>query len=377
MKTPIKIFGKNSSKYEYFKYHLNEQLNKLRLDIPIVEVNDLDDIIEANIEAIPAVIINDKTQLVCYPTQNVNDFIRDTLHQILIEYKYGKMKKILVPTDFSESSVNAFSYACELARKINASITLSHYYHPTLDTSTITDYKESLQRKLEEMVEDERKVDHSLENIIYISTDLKMKFATEEILDQSKSNDIIIMATSRGEGGSNKWFGSVSTQISKNADCPVLLIPPKTSKKKTTEVLYPLKTKIKNLENINWLFQLLNPTIHLIHFDTTEIHSPMIKEMLGEKSPLLDSENPLRITYESNKCDDIDECIREYIKENDIDLLVLEKGKEHLFEFLLHRSVTEKILDNINIPVLVLNDRQKSRRSQNGLKRQNKITTSK
>ena len=62
----------------------------------------------------------------------------------------------------------------------------------------------------------------------------------------------------------------------------------------------------------------------------------------------------------------------EYIDENDIDLLILEKGKEHLFEFLLHRSVTEKILANINIPVLVLNERQKSRRSQNGTERQSK-----
>ena len=43
MKT-IKIFGTHSSKYEYFKFELFRQLERSGIDVPVIEINDIDQI---------------------------------------------------------------------------------------------------------------------------------------------------------------------------------------------------------------------------------------------------------------------------------------------------------------------------------------------
>lgn len=45
------------------------------------------------------------------------------------------MKTILVPVDYSETSVGAAIYACELAKLLSAKVTLFHAYHPPIPSS--------------------------------------------------------------------------------------------------------------------------------------------------------------------------------------------------------------------------------------------------
>ena len=159
------------------------------------------------------------------------------------------------------------------------------------------------------------------------------------------------MATSRGLHGSKKWFGSVSKDVASNASCPVILLPPATEYEATQKVLYPLKSKMKGFTSIRWMLEDLNPELHIVHFDTSGIRSPMIQELLGDHTDLISDENPWNVIYNNSRCtqEELTRCLSDYINAHDIDLLVLEKGKEHLFEFLLHKSISDKMLDRVDI----------------------------
>ena len=357
MVVPLKIYGKGSNKYNYFKYHLHSHLTKYGLDIPVKEVNDLDDIIASGVEAIPAIKIKNFPMMACTPQQNINDFLKESMEKIMQVYKSEQMKKILFPTDFSDASKRAFEYAKKIAHKVNATLTVVNYYRPNMDMTPAM-HQNEIAKKIDRFVSTDVMDRESLFEAVHLNREYILGFAGEEIVNRSNEFDLIIMPTSRGLHGSKKWFGSVSKEVVENSECPVILLPPGDEFEGARNVLYPLKEEMKGFDSIEWFLDEMSPTLHVVHFDTNDQHSPMIQEMLGQHSNLLSSDNDWNVIYENQKCqrDQLLTCISNYINEKEIDLLILEKGKEHLFEFLLHKSISEKMLDRVDIPVIVLHE---------------------
>ena len=126
------------------------------------------------------------------------------------------------------------------------------------------------------------------------------------------------MATSRGVEGSKKWFGSVSSEASKHSNCPVVLVPPGGNFGEIRNILYPLKSKLEGMDSIMWILEKVHPDLHLVHFDKDVIHSPMIKEILGEHTSILDSKNPWRVVYANDECDAVEQCIADYIQKKEL-----------------------------------------------------------
>lgn len=357
MQTPIKIYGKASSRYNYFKYHLNNQISKYDLRIPLEEIKNIDEIIDAGVEAIPAVKIKGYPMYVCHPHQNINDFLQETMDKIMKVYKSDIMKKILFPTDFSESSKRAFKYVKDMALEMNAAITIVHYYKPSLDISP-AHHQDDIAKRMDDFLGTEAQDRNSLYNSISVKREYFLGFAGEEIIKRSEDFNLIVMATSRGLHGSKKWFGSVSKSVAQNASCPVILLPPGDVHESTKKVLYPLKSRMKGFSSIRWLLEELDPELHLVHFNTSGMRSPMIQEILGDHTDLISDDNDWKVTYQNSNCEpeELTKCLSEYINAHDIDLLVLEKGKEHLLEFLLKKSISEKMLDRVEIPVIILHE---------------------
>jgi len=144
------------------------------------------------------------------------------------------MKKILVPTDFSERAKDAYMYARELAEKYNASIKVVHVYHPTGDLVNphgFSQIPELEDIKKESMIQF---VSHGFSNTIVdvitaeqIEHEIIIGFPIEKIIDLSKEDyDLIVMGTT-GKGGHvlEKLMGSISSKVSQYAHCPVLLVP--------------------------------------------------------------------------------------------------------------------------------------------------------
>ena len=171
------------------------------------------------------------------------------------------MKKILVPTDFSENSKCALNYAIELAEQLNALITVVHVYHPSINNMNeymiITDNElESISRdRLNEFVKNKKSERQNKVTVMdRIEQKLEIGFATEKLVNMSKSGeyDMIVMGATGSTGLLEKVFGKVSLHVAKSSACPVLLIPSGVRFEPVEEIMFAIEYEVVNQHAFNW-----------------------------------------------------------------------------------------------------------------------------
>ncbi|MEN8886671.1 MAG: universal stress protein [Winogradskyella sp.] len=140
------------------------------------------------------------------------------------------MKKILVPTDFSEQAENALKVAAMLAKKHNAAIYLLHMMEIPMQQidpgSTYSDVPEALffMKLAHKRFEDLMKSDY-LEGITVHET-VKTDITFNEIKDSCKefNIDLIVMGSHGASGLKEMFVGSNAEKVVRTSDVPVLVI---------------------------------------------------------------------------------------------------------------------------------------------------------
>jgi hypothetical protein len=127
--TKLELLGIGSSKDRLLKANLLQALHELKLDIPITEVKNIDQLMKYDITGIPALVVNGKVVF-----QKVVPKVEDLkiVLNILLKKEGPKndIKKIIVPTDFSETADNALQFAIDLAKKLDARVHVIHVHSP-------------------------------------------------------------------------------------------------------------------------------------------------------------------------------------------------------------------------------------------------------
>ena len=146
-----------------------------------------------------------------------------------VEGETVKIKRILVPTDFSEHAEESFAQALEFAKTFEARIELLHIYDiPDLATvyeltfpaEVDAGIRKAASRKLEEWKK------RATAEGIEASTHLVFGQPSRAIVDRARESktDLIVMAT-RGLGAiKHMLLGSVAERTIRTAPCPVLTI---------------------------------------------------------------------------------------------------------------------------------------------------------
>jgi len=145
-----------------------------------------------------------------------------------------KFQKILLPTDFSDESLYALSYAADFAKMFNAKLYLLyviydiekasnlHIPHPSI-TDLYKDLEAHAKRNLDSFGID------MLEGIKNVETVVKRGIPYEEVIKFASENDIdlIIIGTIPRSGVERFFVGSTTQRIIRNAPCPVLVVTKK------------------------------------------------------------------------------------------------------------------------------------------------------
>lgn len=121
-------------------------LSDLGIRATIELVTDVDELMRYQINGIPALIMDGKIsfQKKVPTVEEIKAQLTDLVNQ---KKKPFVMKNILVPTDFSETSRDAYLFALEIADKVEAPVKLLNICHPVVATDTAY-----LPEELEEMV---------------------------------------------------------------------------------------------------------------------------------------------------------------------------------------------------------------------------------
>jgi nucleotide-binding universal stress UspA family protein len=257
------------------------------------------------------------------------------------------MKKILVPTDFSENSKCAFNYAIELAKHLKAEITVVHIYHPSINNMNefmiITDNElEAISRKLlDEFVKDNKSKSQKEVTVANrIEQKLEIGFVTEKLINMSKSGeyDMIIMGATGSTGLLEMVFGKVSLE-------PI------------REIMYAIEYELVNescLVELEILSKNLEANVHLVHVyeginkKSTGLKSSLIEKIFQQKVP------NLKFTMEAISSDSVVHGLEEYARMKEMDWMVLVKSQRKLWQQLLHSSKTNKIILDPQIPLMVM-----------------------
>lgn len=276
------------------------------------------------------------------------------------------MKKILFPTDFSDTSLNAFKYALNVANKFGATISTVHTYTvPIVSTTPVVMVEEMTTLTEQAIMEDyavfNKKI-HELaieENLTQINIDHTLEFGLTitEIINASKKEkvDLIIMG-SKGAEGLRKWlFGSHAVSMIEQANCPVLIIPDEVDYSPIFKIAFATNfedlddTILKNL--LKWI-GIFDAELHFVHVaDKGELIDLEQFSNMSEIKELAERyENiKLKILYD----DDVTEELEDYAKAEDVNVLVMVTHKYSFFKRLLNPSLTRKMVFGAELPLLV------------------------
>jgi universal stress protein A len=134
-----------------------------------------------------------------------------------------KLKKILVPLDFSDCSKKALQYAIPFAKQFDADLTLLHVLRPyppmlemsPVDVESIGDTKAALEG-----------FRRTIDDAIRSRTAIRRGDPPVEIIDVAMELgiDLIILSTHGHTGVARVLMGSTTEKVVRHAGCPVLVV---------------------------------------------------------------------------------------------------------------------------------------------------------
>lgn len=154
------------------------------------------------------------------------------------------MKKILIPTDFSDHAEYALKVAAQIAKKNNGEIILLHMLElphqgsdalgAGSDIPEIMFFKNAAIRRLEELM-DEDYLDG-----LKVSEIVQFELAFDGILNISQKNnvDLIVMGSHGASGFKEMFIGSNAEKVVRNSDIPVLIIKREESNFKVNDFVF-------------------------------------------------------------------------------------------------------------------------------------------
>ncbi len=137
-----------------------------------------------------------------------------------------ELKRILVPTDFSEYSAEAIGYACTLADKFKSELHLLHVLEVHVSSTPVFGGGLALNPRTKESNE---AAENALKRLVSERTAVRATAEGPpflEILRYAKDNDIdlIVMGTHGRSGLAHVMIGSVAERVVRKASCPVMTV---------------------------------------------------------------------------------------------------------------------------------------------------------
>lgn len=279
------------------------------------------------------------------------------------------MKKILLPTDFSDNALNAIKYAVQLFKDEKCTFYLLNTYTPTIyyleyvpinpDPSGLSAaIKENLLKDLNGIVEklktEFNNRNHDFETIASFNTLIL------EIGEITKERDIdyIVMGTKGATGAKEILFGSNTVHVLKNAKCPVLAIPSNFDYENPQEILFPSDYGVNFQEkHIQPIIDIALPHHGRVNILNVSYGYDLTEEQEKNKKKLESYFKNIAYLFHSVINEDIPEAITMFQQKTRVNLLAMINNKHSFFENLFFKSTINQIGFHLNIPFLVIPSR--------------------
>ncbi len=272
--------------------------------------------------------------------------------------------RFLIPINFEPYTLNAINYSSLLAEKFEGEITLLHAFSPYLDEDGETNDEYNQLTTIDDTLYELEKIkNQTIKDYNNSNVTIKTKVIEgypEDVIPSFCNEycpDLIVMGT-RSKGETIKeLLGSVTLDIIRNVNFPVLAVPKDydLNLNKLNNILFLTdfcKGEYTSLHKLVRLTMSFNTVIHNIQYSPEgkeKVDIELLNEYLEYCSTTYRNQ---QIEAEYIYGEDILAATTEYIKNTDIDLLAITRKKRSAIAKFLHPSITKTMLFNIDIPML-------------------------
>ncbi len=277
------------------------------------------------------------------------------------------MKKILVPTDFSETAHWAIELACDIALRAHADLIVLHIVEQPGDKSFNamgqTDDDDHWEDKIytARLIEKAKaRLDQVLASIeargLRVSSELRLGNTYHGIREMVTDHvvDLVVMGTNEHSRAEQVLLGSNTQKVVRFAKCPVLTVHQKPSANDFKNIVYATSMSldegsfaavVKNAQ------ELYGATIHLVRINTPMNFKPDIDSMKAMKRFV----EKLHITkYTLSIFNDLseEEGIVHFAETVNADLIAMATHGRTGFAHMLVGSIAEDVVNHSRKPVL-------------------------
>ncbi len=275
------------------------------------------------------------------------------------------MKKILVPTDFSDYAQAATAVAIDLARKSDAEIyflhlepTVAQVVHEQAHGST-NELPETKQRLAFTKDALRKEVENAERAGVKATPVLVFDNGTERIESyiEPYQIDLVVMGSHGIHSFKDAVIGSNTQYFVRHSSAPVLVIKKKPEKFEIKNIAFASdfhKDFIKPFEIVKTLASLWNANLDLLYVNTP-YHFRETREVLSDIKRFMHQFQNLKYTAHIYNALDEEKGIREFIHERASDLIAITTYGRTGFMRVLTHSIAQSLVKDEDVPVLVMN----------------------
>lgn len=268
------------------------------------------------------------------------------------------MKQIIVPIDFSDTSVNAAKYALELAKNIpGAHVTLYHVYSSISFSSLSSKDENSRQMVSEaELKALKTKIESGFDSISCVAESGSF---VENISEYVLGNriDLVVMGITGSSKITQVFMGTNTLNVIRNISCPVMIIPPDakytglkkvvlTSDFKDVARTTPFASITKILDGFKSHLDILNvDSEHFVELtDEFKIEKEAMQDKLGAYNP----------EFSFLRAYDFLDGISSFVESRNIDAIITVPRKHNFLSQLFVTSNTKKLAYHSSVPIIAV-----------------------
>lgn len=271
-------------------------------------------------------------------------------------------KLIVYPTDFSDCAKNALAYTIAMGKALSCKIKIVHAIeisgiatsedNPNIILETIKALNEYAEQKLERLNQDIESFGLECDYDILQGRSLFLKDYLEHI-----NPLLIVMGTVGKNNFENKLFGSQTAHTIRNSKSIVLAIPEKAKFNNISHIVFASnfhakdKTAIAFIKKITAYFKARLGIIHICEdINNVEQERHQLLKLEHEISKSITSRN---LDFELLYGEEAEHELLKLLDQSKPDILALITRKRNFIERIFDKSLSKKMVNHTNIPVLV------------------------
>lgn len=261
------------------------------------------------------------------------------------------MQTVIVPVDFSDTSINAARYAVRLLTgHYGVNMILHHVYEKPGQSAEANQRLETLKEELMTI---------GIVKMTLLAEEGSDFIAELDKLARHQQADLIIMGITGRSPLGQTFFGSNTLKMVQQKVCPVLIIPAEATYIDIKNVL--LTSDFKNVHYstpsvpIKKVLKTFRPNLHIMNVDS-EHYVALTDEYQEEKAKLKEMFSDFRPEFYFLGLEDVDEAINQFAHDKKVELIIVIHKGQKLFSKLFVKSHTKKLAYHSSIPVLALHE---------------------